>query len=217
MASHRQAARQCARWQRTRATTRSLPPTAADSHASARTSPPPSARSIVQNDKRPKSNGRTQHQGLFKQNCLRLVLNGFALLPVSGLRFLTCRISRRSLTGNSHDWRLCRYRLVVASISLPGVERVDGVVFPAERGSYYTLLYPAFSVAIPHPLAIRFRLAYPVDRRDLESARFLEIWIDLQRKNGTIHKLYDHWILGRDAQPKQPRWSVIRNVLHWVN
>jgi len=44
------------------------------------------------------------------------------------------------------------------SISLPGVERVDGVVLPAERGSYH----------------------------------------------------------GRDAQPKQPRWSVIRNVLHWV-
>ncbi len=96
-------------------------------------------------------------------------------------------------------------------------ERVDGVVFPAERGSYYTLLYPAFSVAVPHPLAIRFPLAYPVARRDLEFARFLGIWIDLQRKNGTIQALYDHWILGRDARPKQPRWSVIRNVLHWVN
>src|SRR5215510_13930657 len=84
MASHRQAVRQCARWPRTRVTTRSLPPTAAASHASARTSPAPSARSIVQNDKRTKSNGRTQHQGLFRQNCLGLALNGFALLP--GLR-----------------------------------------------------------------------------------------------------------------------------------
>ena len=97
------------------------------------------------------------------------------------------------------------------------MERIDALVFPAERGSYFTLLYPAFSVAVPHPLAIRFPLAYPVGRRDLEFARFLGIWIDLQRKNGTIQALYDHWILGRDAQPKQPRWSVIRNVLHWVN
>jgi Na+/H+-dicarboxylate symporter/ABC-type amino acid transport substrate-binding protein len=95
-------------------------------------------------------------------------------------------------------------------------ERLDGVVFPAERGSYFTLLYPAFSVAVPHPLAIRFPLAYPVGRRDLEFARFLGIWIDLQRKNGTIAAFYDHWILGRDARPKQPRWSVIRNLLHWV-
>ena len=96
------------------------------------------------------------------------------------------------------------------------MERIDGLIFPAERGSYYTLLYPAFSVAVPHPLAIRFPLAYPVGRQDLEFARFLGIWIDLQRKNGTIQALYDHWILGRDAQLKQPRWSVIRNVLHWV-
>ena len=95
-------------------------------------------------------------------------------------------------------------------------ERLDGLVFPAERGSYFTLLYPAFSVAVPHPLAIRFPLAYPVGRRDLEFARFLGIWIDLQRKNGTIAAFYDHWILGRDARPKQPRWSVIRNLLHWV-
>ena len=105
----------------------------------------------------------------------------------------------------------------VADFFAGGSEQVDGLVFPAERGSYFTLLYPAFTVAVPHPLAIRFPLAYPVARRDLEFARFLGIWIDLQRKNGTIQALYDHWILGRDARPKQPPWSVIRNVLHWVS
>ncbi|HEX4990971.1 MAG TPA: cation:dicarboxylase symporter family transporter, partial [Candidatus Binatia bacterium] len=55
------------------------------------------------------------------------------------------------------------------------MERIDALVFPAERGSYFTLLYPAFSVAVPHPLTIRFPLAYPVARRDLEFARFLGI------------------------------------------
>jgi hypothetical protein len=28
--------------------------------------------------------------------------------------------------------------------------------------------------------------------------------------------LYDYWILGKNAVPTPPRWSVIRNVLHWV-
>jgi hypothetical protein len=105
----------------------------------------------------------------------------------------------------------------VADFFAGRMERIDALVFPAERGSYFTLLHPAFSVAVPHPLAIRFPLAYPVARRDLEFARFLGIWIDLQRKNGTVQALYNHWILGRDARPKQPRWSVIRDVLHWVN
>ena len=29
--------------------------------------------------------------------------------------------------------------------------------------------------------------------------------------------LYDYWILGIGAEPVQPRWSVIRNVLHWID
>jgi hypothetical protein len=29
--------------------------------------------------------------------------------------------------------------------------------------------------------------------------------------------IYDHWILGKTANQRQPRWSIIRNVLHWVD
>ena len=96
-------------------------------------------------------------------------------------------------------------------------DRVDGLAYPAERGSYFTLLHPAYAVAVPLPVTIRSPLAYPVARHDVELSRFLGIWIDLQRENGTIQALYDHWILGRNARTGQPRWSVIRNVLHWVD
>jgi hypothetical protein len=68
------------------------------------------------------------------------------------------------------------------------MKRIDALVFPAERGSYFTLLYPAFSVAVPHPLVIRFPLVYPAADRDLEFARFLGIWIDLQRKTARFRR-----------------------------
>jgi len=29
-------------------------------------------------------------------------------------------------------------------------------------------------------------------------------------------RLYSRWILGQDAVLKQPRWSIIRDVLHGV-
>ena len=45
---------------------------------------------------------------------------------------------------------------------------------------------------------------------------FMNIWIDLKQKDRTIQSLYDYWILGKNAVPTQPRWSVIRDVLHWV-
>jgi ABC-type amino acid transport substrate-binding protein len=93
--------------------------------------------------------------------------------------------------------------------------RLDAICLTAERGSFLTLLHPAYSVAVPHPLDMRMPLAYPVARRDLELARFLGLWIDLKKKDGTIRALYDHWILGRDAKAKQPRWSILRDVLRW--
>jgi Na+/H+-dicarboxylate symporter/ABC-type amino acid transport substrate-binding protein len=93
-------------------------------------------------------------------------------------------------------------------------ETVDALCLTAERGSFLTLLYPAFSVAVPHPLDIRLPLAYPVARHDLEMTRYLATWIDVKRKDGTMKELYDHWILGHNATARKPRWSILRNVLH---
>lgn len=94
-------------------------------------------------------------------------------------------------------------------------ERLDAVCLTAERGAFQTLLHPAWSVAVPHPLDIRLPLAYPVARHDREMARFLGLWIELKRRDGTIRALYDHWILGKDAKAREPRWSILRDVLGW--
>jgi Na+/H+-dicarboxylate symporter/ABC-type amino acid transport substrate-binding protein len=87
-------------------------------------------------------------------------------------------------------------------------EPVDALCLTAERGSFLTLLHPAFSIAVPHPLEIRLPLAYPVARHDLEMTRFLATWIDLKRKDGTITALYDHWILGRAAGARRARGPI---------
>jgi len=38
----------------------------------------------------------------------------------------------------------------------------------------------------------------------------------MAKRDGTIDRLYDHWILGEGAQSTESRWSVIRDVLHRV-
>lgn len=93
----------------------------------------------------------------------------------------------------------------------------DAVVLPAERGSVLTLLYPKYTVVVPEPGIVKIPLAYPVARRDQDWASFLNTWIELKRRDGTIDALYGHWILGKQAAKREPRWSVIRNVLHWVD
>jgi len=93
---------------------------------------------------------------------------------------------------------------------------VDAVAMPAERGSASTLLYPEFSVVVPEPGSLKLPLAYPIARHDQAFATFVNTWIGLKRKDGTLDAAYRYWILGQNAEPQSPRWSIIRNVLHLV-
>jgi ABC-type amino acid transport substrate-binding protein len=94
--------------------------------------------------------------------------------------------------------------------------QLDAVALPAERGSAWTLRYPAYAVVVPGPDTIRVPLAYPIGKRDMAFASFVNTWIALKRKDGTIDATYKHWILGQNTAARQPRWSIARDVLHWM-
>lgn len=93
---------------------------------------------------------------------------------------------------------------------------LDALVYSAEAGSAWSLLYPAYTVAVPQPDVLEAPQAYAVARGDLELASFTNLWIELKKQDRTITNLYNYWILGKNAVPRTPRWSVLRNVLHWV-
>jgi ABC-type amino acid transport substrate-binding protein len=93
---------------------------------------------------------------------------------------------------------------------------LDALAFAAERGSAWTLMYPKLSVVIPEPGAVKVPLAYAIGRQDQAFATFVNTWIELKRKDGTLDAMYSYWILGRNATTKHPRWSIMRNVLHWT-
>ena len=111
---------------------------------------------------------------------------------------------------------LSRFQSVEAMFNGTTAGDLDGLVLTAERGSAWTLMHPEYSVVVPTPGLIKVPLAYPIARHDAAFAAFIDAWIELKKKDGTIERLYDYWILGRNATPTQPRWSIIRNVLHWV-
>jgi len=52
---------------------------------------------------------------------------------------------------------------------------------------------------VPGPDPIRVPLAYPIARHDQALAAFVDTWIALKRKDGTLDAAYKHWILGQDA------------------
>ncbi len=93
----------------------------------------------------------------------------------------------------------------------------DVLVISAEAGSAWTLLHPEYQVVVPFRRDVRWPLGYAVAPGDPEFLRFMDLWIGLKRDEGRISNLYDHWILGRTAVSRDKRWSVIGNVLHWVD
>ncbi len=45
-----------------------------------------------------------------------------------------------------------------------------------------------------------------------------DAWIDRKNKDRTIERYFDYWVRGRNEYAKkEPRWSIIRNVLGWVD
>jgi ABC-type amino acid transport substrate-binding protein len=96
-------------------------------------------------------------------------------------------------------------------------DRFDALVLTAQTGSAWCLIYPNFSVAVPLPDTMAVPFAYPVARGDQDLLAFLTSWIQLKKKDGTIDDLFAHWILGEATKRREPRWSVIRDVLGWVD
>jgi Na+/H+-dicarboxylate symporter/ABC-type amino acid transport substrate-binding protein len=93
----------------------------------------------------------------------------------------------------------------------------DAIVLPAERGSVLTMINPKWTVVVPEPDIVKIPIAFPLARHDPAWNSFVNTWIELKRRDGTLDALYNHWILGQAAIKREPRWSVIRNVLHWVD
>jgi len=104
----------------------------------------------------------------------------------------------------------------IDNMFVPDAPAVDALVLTAERGAAYTLLHPEYSVAVPKPRPFKVPLGYVIAGRDSDMANMVNTWIELKRKDGTIDELFAHWILGKDSTPKSPRWSIVRDVLHWV-
>jgi Na+/H+-dicarboxylate symporter len=93
----------------------------------------------------------------------------------------------------------------------------DALAYAAEAEAAWTLVYPNFTVTVPLPAPFKGLLAFPLPRQAPELLEYLNNWIQIKQHDGSLAALYDYWILGKEVEAKEPRWSVIRNVLHWTD
>lgn len=98
-------------------------------------------------------------------------------------------------------------------------DAADALLTTDKIGKAWALLYPEFGVVVPTPNVFVHDVAYPIPigKGDYIFLEYLNHWLTLQQTSGVTAQQFDYWILGKTPSRKIPRWSIIRNVLHWVN
>jgi ABC-type amino acid transport substrate-binding protein len=92
---------------------------------------------------------------------------------------------------------------------------VDAFLMPAEHASGWTLLHPEYTVVVPQPNPIKVPTAFGVALGSDDLARVINEWIVYADNVGLIDRAFGYWITGQGAESKQPRWSILRNVLNF--
>lgn len=94
-------------------------------------------------------------------------------------------------------------------------DQYDAVVISAEAGSAWTLFFPGYGIA-PLENQVQYPVAYAVAQDNQSLLNYVNNWQKLRKVDGHQQKLYNYWMLGKGAVEEKPRWSVIRDLLHWV-
>ena len=93
----------------------------------------------------------------------------------------------------------------------------DAMLYVGEVVGVYSLLHPEFGVVVPQPPFPGAPAVYKLPLGEPEWLAIANGWLTLKRVDGTIDRLFEYWILGRQQSSDQPRWSIARDVLHWMD
>ena len=52
---------------------------------------------------------------------------------------------------------------------------------------------------------------------DEQLTEYVDFWISVQQSTGRIADLTDYWVRGKGTEEVRPRWSILRDVLGWID
>ncbi len=87
----------------------------------------------------------------------------------------------------------------------------------AELPAYiWCLAHPEYTVISFHHALGKQYFGYPCSANTEQFIHFINDWLKLKQEQGFQFEQRQYWFLGKAETVQNERWSIIRNVLHWV-
>jgi ABC-type amino acid transport substrate-binding protein len=92
---------------------------------------------------------------------------------------------------------------------------IDAALWTLDQARAWAASHPGYSAVVPSDFGTPFLMAYLMPPDSREFAVLVDQWLDLQTTNGFQAATKSYWLEAKPRTSQAPRWSVIRNVLHW--
>jgi ABC-type amino acid transport substrate-binding protein len=78
-----------------------------------------------------------------------------------------------------------------------------------------SLLYPEYSVVVPQPNPLKLPTGIALRKGDRDLVDFVNAWLVIRKSSGALDQAYAYWVLGKGAEQRHRRWSIMHDVLGW--
>ncbi len=98
------------------------------------------------------------------------------------------------------------------------LDKEVALLWEEQEAVAWLLTHRGYRLVLPEPSLGLDSLGYAVQVGNPRFLSYLNTWLELKNTSGYSTKQYNLWIKGKTeiAAPSEPRWSIIRNVLHWI-
>ena len=91
----------------------------------------------------------------------------------------------------------------------------DALLWTESEALAWTQIHPEYTTLYPNESLGFETYAYAIHQDDHEFQQYLNYWLSLKTLDGFIDSQHDKWVLGKQPNTNK-RWSIIRDVLHWI-
>jgi Na+/H+-dicarboxylate symporter/ABC-type amino acid transport substrate-binding protein len=106
--------------------------------------------------------------------------------------------------------------LIIGEVAELYQNKYDAYMWAELQAYIWCLANPTYTTLTYQGEMGKKYFAYPMKRNAEQLVHFINEWLVLKQEQGFAYRQRQYWFLGKEYNPATKRWSVLRDVLHWV-